>query len=240
MKNCYENSFNLRTSDFSQNNAISPAAVLDFFQEVAGAHAELLCCGFEEMLKKGQLWVVIRARYKVINELLYHTPITVRTWPLSPSRIGFQREYQIFDYKGELSVIGSTDWVIMSDTQRKLLPVGDIYPKDLTYIEEKVFEGRNKRLRDFDGFDDEYSVLAKYSDIDLNGHVNNAKYAVFVMDAVKLKTDEKIDEMQIDFHREIKMGEEIKILTKRSENEIFAKGVSPDGEMYFNCKIILK
>ncbi len=240
MENIYSNTFNLRTSDFNCNNSISPAAVLDLFQEVAGAHAETLCCGFEKMLQKKQLWVVVRARFKVLKQVEYHTPVTVTTWPLAPSRIGFQREYKITDNKGETAIIGSTDWVIMHSEERRLLPVSDIYPADMEFQTEKVFEGRNKKLHDFEDDGTVFTVVPQYSDIDLNGHVNNAKYAVFVMNAVGLCADQKIDEMQIDFHREIKLHDEIKVLTKRTEKEIFAKGINNDGETFFNCKITLK
>ncbi|MBQ8534030.1 MAG: hypothetical protein IJ462_04280 [Clostridia bacterium] len=240
MKNIYTNTFNLRTSDFNCNNSISPAAVLDLFQEVAGAHAEELSCGFVKMLEKKQLWVVVRAKFKMLKQIEYHTPVTVTTWPLAPSRIGFQREYKITDRHGDTAVIGSTDWVVMHSEERRLLPVSDIYPADMEYIGEKVFDGRNKKLHDNSETEYIYSLTPQYSDIDLNGHVNNAKYAEFIMDALKLDTTELIDEMQIDFHRELKRGEEVKIFAHRQEKEIFIKGQNPQDETSFTCRIILK
>lgn len=240
MNNNYTNSFNLRTSDFTKNNCISPVAVLDLFQEVAGAHAEILGCGFNEMLDKEFLWVVVRARYRVLKQPGYHTFVEVSTWPSKPTRIGFERQYEIKDSFGDIAIIGSTDWVVMHSKQRKLVSVSDIYPSNMEYIEHKCFEDRSKRLRDFETADSGFEVVVQYSDIDLNGHVNNTRYAAFVLNAINPAQNEQIYELQIDYHKELRLFDRVTVYVKRENGEIFAKGINQNSELCFVCKIVLK
>ena len=239
MNSTFKRDFNLRTSDFDCNRHISPVAVLDLFQEVAGFHAEELGCGFEPLLNHGLLWVIVKAKYEVLCQPKMHSTVTVKTWPLPPTRLGFQREYLIEDANGNLLIRGTSDWVVMNSSERKLAAASDIYPSDLVHCTDKCFEERTARIRDFETDGDGISVAPSFCDLDMNGHVNNIRYAAYVLNAVELKADEVIRSFQTDYHREVKFGDRLLIETHREDNQILAKGTNQNGEKMFYCKIML-
>jgi len=64
----FERKYYLRTSDYDSRLKLSPAAILDLFQDAAGTHAEELGIGFEAMLARKLIWVVARIRFRVLAD----------------------------------------------------------------------------------------------------------------------------------------------------------------------------
>jgi len=88
--------------------------------------------------------------------------------------------------------------------------------------------------------DTHYTVNAGFSDLDTNDHVNNTKYANFVMDAINPKENEILKVFQIDYRKEVMQGTTLNIHTLKAKNGILAKGTNTQGDIMFACKIELK
>ncbi len=239
MKEQFEREYFLRTSDFDCMERMHPTAVLDLFQDVAGAHAAQLGCGYKDLCKNNILWVLVRVKYKVLKCVEMFSRVGVKTWPLPPSRVGFTREYVIYDSENEPAVLGTSEWVLMDSVSRKLVPTEDVYKLD-NYRTDKCFDGRLFKIKDFADDGTEYEVCPAFSQIDINGHVNNTKYANFVLDAMPLCEGEEIDTLQIDYRKEVKGGTLLKIHTLREEKVLSARGTDSDGNIMFMCRIELK
>jgi len=82
-------------------------------------------------------------------------------------------------------------------------------------------------------------IKPQFCDIDLNGHVNNTKYANFVLNQLCPNENREICAMQIDYHREVKFGEELRLFLKDETSTVFAKGEN-ENETLFSCKIDFK
>lgn len=236
MQNIFEKNFTLRTSDFDCRRKIMPAAVLDLFQVVAGEHAIDLDCGFAALYKKGFLWVLVRTKYEVLSEPELYQTVRVKTWPLAPSRLGFQREYLMEDEQGNPLIKASSDWMIIDVEQRKLVSKPNIYP-ELEFITEKSFDERIKKVPDFEPIGEGTTVCPGFSQLDMNGHVNNTKYANYAMDVLNPAENEFIKSFQIDYRHEIKMGDKIKVYAGKNDGTALIKGVNESGDIMFACKI---
>ncbi len=234
MNKVFEDIYNLRAADFDRWERLRPASILDLFQDIAGRHANILGVGATELLKKNTVWVLVKVRFQVLKEARMYQRVKLRTWPLPPDRVGYRREYLILDEEDNIIVKGSSDWVLMDFESRKIVPAGNIYP--LTeYCEKRNFEERFPRLRSFEPDGELYSFLPPWSDFDMNGHINNTKYANFVLDAVSPGPDEHLRELRIEYHREVLPGERLSILTRRDGDSLLARGENSEGEKMFSC-----
>lgn len=236
----FERKYYLRTSDFDCRWQLQPASILDLFQDVAGAHAAELGIGGAAMMEKQLMWVLTKVKFQVLAQPDMFQPVTVRTWPLAPSRIGFQREYQILGEEGELLVKGSSQWVLVHCEKRCFMPVKDVYPMELDFRTEQMFEGKMARIRDQETQGEPYRLRPGYSELDINGHVNNTKYANFVLDAWNPGEDEVIESFQIDYHREVQGGTELALYLRREDKTLVAGGRNGAGEHMFACRIDLQ
>lgn len=237
MNKVYSQSFHLRTSDFDCRGQIKPSAVLDLFQEVAGAHAMELGVGFDDLLKKELLWIIVKLKFRVENEIQEHQKVIVKTWPLPAGRVTLQREYLIEDESGKILVKGTSEWVTVHSKNRRIVPPSNIYSLE-EYCEDKMFEGKLVKVSDFTEDKPALEVVSQFCDLDRNGHVNNIRYADYVLNALCPK-EQKIRQFQIDFHREIMSGMKVSVFLDENENGLLAKGLNEGGEKMFSCSVNL-
>jgi len=229
----WQNEYRLRASDFDKYNRIRLSSVLDLFQDAAGQHAEVLGVGFEKMLERRYLWVLVRIKLQIISQPQRYSKVNVKTWPLSPNRFNYRREYCIENEFGEKMIIGSSEWVVIDSERRRLVSDPDLYPFSDNFYPEMNFETRLSRVYDFDETDVAYTVTPGYCDLDRNNHVNNTKYANYLFDAISPDENFDIDIFQLDFRKEIMQGGKIYVYYVKDGSQILAKGQNEKGEVMF-------
>ena len=140
-KNVFEKEFELRISDFDCFDKIKPSVILDFFQDVAGEHADILSVGFNDLIKKDLIWVLVRTKYEVIKEPNLYSKIKIKTWPHPKGRIDFDRDYLILDENNNILIKGTSKWVIVNYKTRRLSLTKDIdFKKRMTSVYSKQVE----------------------------------------------------------------------------------------------------
>lgn len=210
-------------------SAPTPAAVLSLFQQAADAHARSMGVGFEALLKRGLLWVVTRIRYRILKMPAPNQAVEITTWPLPPSRLGFERNYTVTDPEGNLLIQGESLWVVIDTATRKLAAGGALYPQG-DYRTDRPFAERARRLRDFEGTP-AGCIVPTQEHIDRNGHVNNTHYAAFAWDAAGKPA---VHAFQIDYIHEVLVGQPLQLYTADGG---LVKGTDENGTVMFNCVI---
>lgn len=209
-------SYPLRVSDFDRHQRILPSTVLDLFQDAAGVHADMLGVSGPQLLEKNLCWMITRTRFEVIKQPLLYQNVTVKTWPIESHRIELDRDYEIYSESGELLIRGTTAWVVMDISDReapKLVMARDFELGLENYLPDRTFERAFPRVA-FNKIvsTSPYLYTPVYTDLDMNGHVNNAKYATFVLNAVAEELGgREIFDVRLDFSKEILMGEGLRI-----------------------------
>lgn len=234
MENFANREYYLRESDFDMNSNILPSSVLSIFQDIAGFHAESMGIGFASLLAKDLLWMIVRTKYIVEKAPQKHSTVKVRTWPLAPRGPIVRREYVMTDQNGDVLIRSSSDWTVVNCKSRTLESAKEIYPIT-EFLSETAIDDKLKKIKDTESFEPCGNVTAAFCDIDSNGHVNNTKYADYIINA--LKPQKAIKEFQIDFQKEVLLGEEISLFVGADENRIVIKGMDGQEEKKFAAQI---
>lgn len=236
----YEQAYRLRTQDFDCHDQMHPAAILDLFQDVAGWDVQAQGFGTRELLERHSLlWVVVRSKFEVVAAPAPHMLVTARTWTGAPTRLGFRRESQLLDEAGVLLVKGTADWIMMDAKTRSFASVLDVWPNGGDGDERRNFEGKLKKLRPFEAQGAPHRVVAAYSDLDVNGHVNNTRYASWALDALDFACGERVKSMQIDYRQELRRGQAVDVLSSKDGKTARAEGTADGGERVFSAAIEL-
>lgn len=237
MNKLWEREYALRGSDFDRYNCMKPAAVLDLFQDAAAQHAEELGVGFEAMLQRSYLWVLTRVKFKILKAPKSYQHVVVKTWPLAPNRLNYRREYCIESTNGERLIVGSSEWVVIDSEKRRFVSVPDLYPFSSGFYPEVMLEGRLGKIKDFQAKNEACRVEAGFCDLDLNGHVNNTKYANYILNAIHPTAPLRLTAFQIDYRKEVVLGTELHLFYEKLENGFLAKGQNANGEVMFACRL---
>ena len=71
-----------------------------------------------------------------------------------------------------------------------------------------------------DTFKKSYSITTRWTDIDVNNHVNNTRYADFAINALSLETISKaeLQEFEVNYSHELKINQTVDIVLSASDN----------------------
>lgn len=232
--------YRLRWMDFDRYGRMQPASVLDIFQDLATIQAEDMGIGRDDMMAKGVFWAVVRSKFEIVKAPSHYQVVTARTWPHTPTRFSFMRDFSLRDEEGDLLVKATSEWVLMDVESRKFASVKDYYAGSTDFSEERAFEKRPRKIRAFDeGNRPTCTIVPRFSDLDLNGHVNNARYANYVVNALKPTGEGSIKTFQIDYRHEVLAESPLEMHTLVEDDQVLSKGINEDGDVAFACAIDL-
>ena len=229
----YIDEFVLRESDFDFRDNMKVSAYLDLFQTVASAHASVIGVGYEETIAKGLAWVIAKVKLDILLPLHSSDRVKVVTRPLKKGSLDYIRDYYIYNDKGELAVMGSSQWLLIDFVTRKISrPVLD-YAGECT--DKSAYENRRiEKIAPFVG-DTAYSHTVTAVDLDHNGHTNNIRYADMMLCACP---DEKraVKRVIINYNGEAKLGDKIDISVKTEGDATLYYAVR-NGECCFTARV---
>ena len=229
----------LRTTDFDRYCRLQPAAVLELFQDVAAEHAALLGLGFDAMTRRGMLWVVLRVYYEQLAQPQLFDEVQVVTWPHPPGLLDFGRDYRIDAADGSPLVRGTSQWVVIDAANRKMVPSQEVSFPPEAVREEHLIPTRLRKLRDFPAQGAGQTIRSQFTDVDLNGHVNNAKYANYFLNALQPGPEAAIRSFQLDYHHEVLPGQALALHIRREGGTVQCKGCNDAGAVMFSSQLTL-
>ena len=242
MSTTYEMSFRVDSRDVDLFNQCRPSAVLGYLQEAATQAALALGVSGPEILKKYNcLWMVTRNWAELDAPLRWNDLIQVKTWHRGASGASTYRDFDLFRDGRPIGQATSV-WVMVDAEQHKLFRMKDLAEFEGTDGGElkKTIKLRRPVLPE--GFDGRSRRELGYSDTDINGHVNNARYADFACDSLHLERlgrDRFIRSFQIGYVSECRGGEALWIDTAARGDELYARGQGEDGVERFDFTLAL-
>ena len=209
----YEESRYIKTNDIDFKNELKASAIFNIMQEAASFHAEQMGLGFDSLKKHDMAWVLSWAKIQCLQSSRFGEQIKIRTWPKCKHRLFSMRDFTLANANNEVVVRGTTAWLLMNIETKKICDLASL-PIDISYFHEE------HALEEYPGkFDIEdtkqlrYTKKFRYTDIDVNSHVNNTKYVELMLDCFPLEryASHSIKEVTIRFHSESFAGDELDI-----------------------------
>ena len=205
------------------NNMLRPTAMLDMMQEAANINAASLGFGYDELIETSAAWVLSRIHLRFKHYPRWRDKVNLKTWHKGTAKLFYLRDFILSDMNGEILAEATSSWLIIDLNTRRLVRNSDLAssPEKCTK-EDAIAEPAAKVVLPVDI---EPELVRKHpvtwSEIDTNGHVNNVKYVVWAIDAVKPEDikEHQMKELLINYDAEVMPGDIVKISRVRIENE---------------------
>ena len=242
MSTFYEMDFRVDSRDVDLFNQCRPSAVLGCLQEAATQAALELGVSGPQILKKYNcLWMVTRSWVELDAPLRWNDPITVKTWHRGASGASTYRD---FDFYRDGRPIGQATsiWVMVDVDEHKLFRMKQLTEFQGTDGGDLCKSVRLRRVALPEQFDGRVRRDLRYSDTDINGHVNNIHYADFACDSLHLERlgrDKFVRSFQIGYVNECRAGEALYVDTAVQGSELFARGQGEDDTERFDFSLTL-
>ena len=194
-----------------------PSAILTAMQETAGMHSHILGCGRETLVQKGVVWVLTRCEVQMEKEARMGSRLSIETFPMPLRRWFFPRYFVFRDDAGAQVGAAGTLWVLFDLEKRCMVAPGDVagaIPDNSDLTPPLGVPGPVPRLTG------ETAASARtpvYSELDVNGHVNNARYADWLCDALGLEVmrEYRVKTMRLSYAAEIRPGQAMELRLTR-------------------------
>jgi len=209
--NSYRETIVIRPRDCDLNGAWRFSAMLEEMQDAAGVHSTRLGWGREELVKQGVVWVLVRSEVRMERCPANGESVTVETFH-GPTRHSFYPRYYVMtDAEGKRLGAGSTLWVLMDLNTRKTVrgeSLGLQLPDNRDAVPPMPYPAA---IRPLEGETRESVYRAVYTDLDVNQHVNNTRYADWICNQIGTETlrKQEIARMILDYNEEILPDEEV-------------------------------
>ena len=230
MLKTYTREFTIASYQADVSARIKPSAILEIMQEMAGAHAELLNVGRSRLTPMNLAWVLTRVEVRMERYPRSAETITVETFPMPNRRVFFPRYYIFRDAQGKQIGCAGSRWVVLDVTTRKMANGAEIASflpdnNDLT-----APMGMPATVEEAGGECTEAYRIPVYTDLDMNGHVNNTRYVDWCCNALGIDTMRSccLLNFAVNFNQEILPGQEVRTVLRREGDKFSFSGFEGD------------
>jgi len=228
--------------DFTEKATIT--VISRFLLDAASIHAQQRGFGYEQITKDNIAWVLSRLSIQMEEYPDHDQDLTVETWIEAISRFFSQRCFCFINQSGKIIGYARTIWAAIGMETRRPIDIPAWCPDMSQYIEaEKQCPiDKMSKIPPIEGIDSNMGYTVRYSDIDINKHMNSAKYiehAVNVFD-LKIFKEKIIQKFETVFLAEGMFGDKLKLYQQSlSENE-YIIDTKKGEESICRCRIIWK
>lgn len=195
-----------------------------FMLQAATKHAEERGFGYSSMTSKQRVWVLSRMAIEVFEYPENDTVLVIKTWVASVNRLFTERYFSFEKENGKEIGFAKSLWASIDLKTRK--PTNVLELEGLSeYIVEKEnpIEGMTKIPVLKDNFTVATDFVIKYSDVDINKHLNSMKYIERFVDVfdIDMFREKEIHRIEINYISEGRYGTKLDILKKEEHNDAY-------------------
>lgn len=231
----FEQRFTIPCYDTDASWRLKPSSFMNLAQEAAGQHAVYLGFGYDDLIATNTAWILSRVHVEFVDTPKWRDNITLKTWHKGLNRLFFLRDFILTDDEGREKVKATTSWLVLNLETRRLVRDPKLMEEGTLCTDNVIEPPADKVVMPKDAdpqFVMEHHVA--YSDVDMNGHTNNAMYMQWAMDAVDydIASARPVKWFTINFNHETKAGDCVMIYKTIDEREdgrhVFVEGKVAD------------
>lgn len=217
----FRRSYTVETYNAGYFQEIRLSDLFKYLQEVASQHSEAMKIGFDDLQNNQGAWVLTKQYLEVIRLPRALEKFTIHTWSHKHNKFIANRNFIVTDEADNLLIKVTSDWVVISLDKRKIIPLNKLNLDYIQSLDLALFTDPLQKIviDDKSEIVNEFTKTVRFSDIDLNGHMNNTCYIDMVLDSCAEVFSHKKDLKSINtnFIQEVKLSDEILIQTYQKE-----------------------
>lgn len=195
-----------------------------FMLQVATKHAEERGFGYSTMTSLQRAWVLSRMAIEIFEYPKNDTEMVIKTWVASVNKLFTERYFAFEDENGKGIGYAKSLWASIDLKTRKptnVLEIGNLSD----YVAEvgNPIKGLTKIPVLKDNYEHASDFIVKYSDVDINKHLNSMKYIEHIVDVfdIDMFREKEIRRIEINYILEGHYGTKLDILKQEEADGTF-------------------
>ena len=222
---------------------LKPAAFMDLAQELAYWAAGELGFGFDDLQTHGTAWVLSRMHIRFTDMPLWRDKVRLITWHKGLEGLFFLRDFRMEDETGKEKAACTSSWLVVDAQTHRLMRsdrLENMVQPD-TQSPDNAIEASCPKVQLPRGAEAEKTGehRVSYSDLDILGHTNNARYVVWAMDCIDpaQTAGARVKDLYINFIKETRLGDVVELFSVRDADGWTVEG-RVEGHPAFCARIL--
>lgn len=234
----WEEEFRILSFHMDPKGKAHLTSICNFLQEGAGAHADSAGFGFDDMMKRSQVWVLTRLKVVIENYPAWQEQIKLKTWSRGKEGIFYVRDFNIEDTNKKVIIKATSSWAALNFRTRRPEIVEGLEKGLFSLKETKAFNEKLTKLPKLSNPEFMRKRRIEYTDIDLVYHVNNVKYIEIIVNSFpkEILMKQRISALEINYLGEAKYGDDVSIYTDEIEENVYLVSVIQESDKKEVCR----
>lgn len=235
----YQYKTTISSNDTDINYDLKASSLYMILQDAAMGAVVDLGIDSLELQKLGIDWIITRMDVEILKFPKYRDEITIQTYPAETQMCFYPRYWRILDKDGNVIIRASSIWALLDHQTRRVSMRKDIVPEIAFEKHDDQIPQPRKIIAADTQLVDERKIY--YSEIDLNGHLNNCSYIKLLVDIhdVEFYKKHQISGITTNYVKEVYAGQTVKLYTKL-ENNVEVVEAKVDDEVVLTAEIRYK
>lgn len=224
----------VQIADTDLRGRLSLRALCGLLQESGARHATALGVGAAALGPLGLAWVLVQWSVEIEACPAWRDEILVETWPSALTERTAARDFLLRSAGGAVLVRATSHWVMLDLLRRRPVRMPDAVRRITLAPRPRALDEGLLKLARPDSCEGAADLRVRFSDLDVNAHVNNLAYVEWIVESVPREVMRAADPRRFDisFRAETHDDVTIRVECGRERSE------APDGTATFRHRIV--
>lgn len=202
-------------------------AICRAFLEAAWNHAEQLGFGYVSLSKRNKLWVLARLLVQIDFYPTWGERVSLTTWPRGVSGLFALRDFELFNAGEKRLAGGASSWLVLDSASHRPQRPDKVELEIPTQVTRAAAGREPAKLLLRESGSPVLTTTVGYSDIDVNHHVNSARYISWLLDSYseEFHKDHVLRGLELNYTGETRWADTVSVLTKQLAPLEFAHAI---------------
>ena len=235
----YTQTFRVKDTDCDLNGYLMPGAFLRMVQQLSTDHCESIGLNQEFYEKNNAIFLMAKMALQWERVPRCGEVITLTTRPENCKRATYKRVTTVQDEQG--NALGMTDsrWVLVDPQARRIIRRPPEAFQNLPFRDDVDYQ-LDMTIERPQEVEQVGQAAAYYTFCDINGHLNNTRYADIACDALPLEQlrQNPVRRISISYHNEVPAGEHFQVQRGSTQSGWYVSGTR-EGKCCFEAELTL-
>ncbi len=211
---CCMETYIISSHEVQPNGCVRISNLMKYFQKLACDDLDNSELSYNNLCKLNIAFVITRFKMKIYEDIKLYDNIEITTHARGMSGASFIRDF-IVKVNGEKRAYASSEWVLFDLNKRTILRPSAISQLGTIPTSDEEFQELQTTRRKISNTSPLRTNVreVRYSNLDMNNHLNNTFYADYIFDLVspEIRTTDKNMFLQIDYKTEARLGDKLSV-----------------------------